>query len=236
MIDFRSATFNAFVSFVFDHPAYEGQDLEVDGDRVVRVIEERPRHWYWDVDWEWNCLPSDPGHVLALLTHLFTHAGALRGRFSPRQISQGFQLLLGSAAPGLFIGPIWSDQLPWGAREKLVRATLPLYDDLFDRDVEIDYLPFMYWDLLLDHRYLDPRNAGPEAQDAARMRVVAADVIRSMILDLNGAWSAPAGLHGAHHVNHPVAFAAVRKWLEDPGNSDEHYREYAQQVLDGVAI
>jgi hypothetical protein len=236
MINLRDASFDSFVSFVFDHPAYEGQDLEVDGNRIVRVIEERPRHWYWDVDWSWYDVPSDPSHVLALLTRLFTHAGELRGRFTPRQIDQGFQLLLGSAAPELFTHPIWNDQIPWDSREQFVRATLPLYDDLFDVELEIEHVPFMYWDMLLGYRFDESPIAFPESRDDTRMRVVAADVIRSLLLERNGPWSGPAGLHGAHHVKHPIAYAAVREWLADANNDDAHYRDYAQRVLVGDAM
>lgn len=110
------------------------------------------------------------------------------------------------------------------------------HDDLFDREVAIEYVPFMYWDLLLDNRYVGQRIARPEDADATRMQVVVANVIRSMILELNGPWSGPGGLHGAHHVNHPIALNAVRTWLADPDNSDKEYREYAQQILDGAAI
>jgi hypothetical protein len=61
-------------------------------------------------------------------------------------------------------------------------------------------------------------------------------VIRALLLESNGPWSGPAALHGAHHVNHPDAFAAVRAWLADPENNDEHYRDYAQRVLVGDAM
>jgi hypothetical protein len=56
------------------------------------------------------------------------------------------------------------------------------------------------------------------------------------MLDLNGPWSAPAGLHGAHHVNHPIALDAVRQWLANPDNGDEDWRKYAESVLRGEAI
>jgi hypothetical protein len=236
MIDLRDATYDDFVTFVFDHPAYEGQDLEVEGNRIIRVIEQRPQEWFWDVDFYWSDVPSDPSHVLALLTQLFTRAGELRGRFTPRQIGQGFKLLLGPAAEELFTYPIWNDQLPWEPRELLIRSTLSLYDGLFDVEVEIEHVPFMYWDMLLGYRYAEEPIAIPESKDDARMQIAAAEVIRSMLLDRNGPWSGPAALHGAHHVNHPIAFDAVRQWLADGANGDEHYREYAQRVLVGDAM
>jgi hypothetical protein len=236
MIDLRNATYDDFVTFVFDHPAYEGQDLEVEGNRIIRVIEERPREWFWDVDWSWSDVPSDPSHVLALLTQLFTHAGELRGRFTPRQIDQGFQLLLGPVAEELFTHPIWNDQLPWEPRERLVRSTLSLYDDLLDVELEVEHVAFMFWDMLLGYRYDEDPVATPESRDDARMQLVAAEVIRSMLLERNGSWSGPAALHGAHHVRHPLAYDAVREWLADPANDDEHYREYAQRVLVGDAM
>jgi len=236
MIDLRNASFDELVSFAFDHPAYEGQDLEVEGHRIIRVIEQRPQEWFWEVDFYWSDVPSDSSHVLALLTQLFTRAGELRGQFTPRQIAQGFQLLLGPVANELFTHPIWNDQLPWEPREQLVRATLSLYDDLFDVEPEIEHVPFMYWDMLLDYRYAEEPIAIPESRDDARMQVVAAEVIRSMLLDRNGPWSGPAALHGAHHVRHPVAYAAVREWLVDRSNGDEHYRQYARRVLSGNAM
>lgn len=236
MIDLRTIDFAAFVTLAFDHPAYEGQEVEVDGHRIVRVIEERPAEWYWDVDWAWDELPNDPLHTLALMTELFERAGELRGRFTPRQIDQGFRLLLGPAAADPFVAPLWDATLPWGPRERFLRSTFALYERLFDVELAIDFVPFMFWDSLFGYRYEDPALAFPPSADDARIQRVAVDVIRALLLDLNGPWSAPAGLHGAHHVHHPDALDAVRAWLADPANDDEFYRKYARRVLVGDAM
>lgn len=233
--DFRTLAFDDFIAFVFDHPAYEGKDVELDGNRLVRILEERPTQWYWDVDWDWSALPSDPLHTLALVTELFEHSDILLGRFTPRQIAQGFQLIVGPAAAELFLYPIWNANLPWAPRERLLRSSIPLYDRLFDVEVSIEYVPFMLWDELLGYRYTQPDLARPASEDDSRIQELVADILHDL-LRLDGPWSAPGALHGAYHLNHPKALRAVEQWLANPDNHDEHWRAYAEQVLRGEAM
>jgi hypothetical protein len=127
-------------------------------------------------------------------------------------------------------------ELPWAPRERLLKAVLPLYERLFDVTLDIEHVPFMFWDSVLSFRYLDPAMAFPRSADDGRIQEAAASVIRDLMLDLNGPWSAPAGLHGARHVNHPIALDAVRQWLANPDNGDEDWRKYAESVLRGEAI
>jgi len=233
--DIRTLDFAGFIALVFDHPAYEGIDVELDGNRVVRILEERPPQWYWDVDWYWSDVPADPLHTLALVTELFERADTLIGRFTPRQIAQGFQLVVGPAAQELFLSPLWDANLPWTPRERLLRSTVPLYERLFDVEVTIEHVPFMLWDDILGYRYRNPQLAHPASADDRRIQDVVADVLRDL-LELDGPWSAPGALHGAHHLNHPRALQAVEHWLAKPGNDDQLWREYAEEVLRGDAM
>lgn len=233
--DFRTLDLAGFVTLIFDHPAYEGKDAEADGNRVIRILEERPPKWYWNVEWNWSDVPTDPLHTLALTAELFEHAEILLGRFTPWQISQGLQLITGPAARELFVYPIWDSALPWHPRERLLRATVPLYERLLDVDVEIEYVPFMLWDDLLEYRYTKRELSRRPSDDDARIQELIADILQDL-LRLDGPWSAPGALHGAHHLNHPRAFRAVEEWLSNPENDDQHWRAYAQRVLQRDAM
>ena len=238
--DLRALDFDAFVTLVFDQPAYEGQDIEQLEDGSVRFLEERPKPWFWDVEWSWDELPADPLHTLALMTELFERAHELRDRFTPRQLAQGFTLLL-SGASDVFIEKIWDARLPWAPREALLRAVVPLYRWLFDVQTDIEHVPFMFWDVVLAYR-LDPGAEGLyDPPDDPRLHATIVDVIREMLLVLDGPWSAPAALHGAHHAHHPDALEAVREWLERapapaPGEEEDHWVQYARRVLVGEAM
>ena len=234
--DLRTLDSSSFETLIFDHPAYEGQDLELDGNRIVRVLEERPTEWYWEVDWSWADVPSDPLHTLALITSLFESPEALPQRYTLRQISQGFGLLLGPAGADPFVCPLWNAALPWEPRERLLHAVVPLYDRLFDVETGIEHVPFMFWDTLLGYRYHNRALAIPRSDDDARVQEVVADVISEQLLELNGPWSAPSGLHGAHHAHHANGYRAVERWLGDPDNDDAHWTKYARQVLRGEVM
>lgn len=235
--DLRALDLDGFVTLVFDHPAYEGQDMEQLEDGSVRFLEERPTAWFWEVEWSWEDLPAAPLHTLALMTELFERAGELPERFTSRQIAQGFALLLNGASR-TFIDTIRDAGLPWEPRERLLRAVVPLYRGLFDVQTDIEHVPFMFWDGVLASRFIAPdqHEHGP---DDARLQATIVDVIREMLLVLDGPWSAPAALHGAHHVGHPAALDAVREWLArapEPGAEENHWVRYARQVLAGEAM
>jgi hypothetical protein len=238
--DLRALDFDAFVALVFDHPAYEGQEVEQHADGSVSFLEQPPPEWYWEVEWSWDELPADPLHTLALMTELFERAHELPGRFGARQIRQGFNLLLHGAA-GAFIDLVWDERLPREPREALLRAVVPLYRWLFDVHTDIEYIPFMFWDVVLGYR-LDPGADELYAPpDDPRLQATIVDVIREMLLVLDGPWSAPAALHGAHHAHHPDALDAVREWLERapppaPGEDEDHWVQYARKVLVGEAM
>ena len=239
--DLRALDFDAFVALVFDHPAYEGEDIEHHADGSVTFVEERPAAWFWEVEWSWDDVPADPLHTLALMTELFERAHELQGRFTSRQLAQGFNLLLNGAAK-VFMELVWRTELPWEPRERLLRAVVPLYRGLFDVVTDIEHVPFMFWDILLAHRFTEPRGVSPSqpraTPDDDRMREVIAGALREQLLVLDGAWSVPAALHGAYHVNHPVALEAVREWLArqpapEDGEEELHWMTYARQVLAG---
>lgn len=235
--DLRALDFDAFVTLAFDHPAYEGNAVEQHADGSVSFLEQPPPEWYWEVEWSWDDLPADPLHTLALMAELLERAHELPGRFTARQITQGFNLLLHGAAR-TFMDLVWDDRLPWAPRERLVRAVVPLYRELFDVHTEIEHVPFMFWDVVINLRY-DP-DGKSDVPDEPRLQATIVSVLREMLLVLDGPWSAPAALHGAHHVGHPGARAAVREWLARAprpadGEDDDHWVRYARQVLAGEA-
>lgn len=232
--DLRALDFDAFVTLVFDHPAYEGQDTEHHADGSVTFLEERPPAWFWEVEWSWDDLPADPLHTLALMTELFERAHELPARFTDRQVAQGFTLLLGGAR--VFVELVWRAELPWAPREGLLRAVVPLYRGLFDVRTDIEHVPFMFWDAVIAFRFDRDRDQSPYGPPDPRLQSTIVDVVREMLLVLDGPWSAPAALHGAHHVRHPDALAAVREWLARAaahGADDHHWVQYARQVLAG---
>lgn len=231
--DLQTPGFADFVTLVFDHPAYMGVDTELDGDRADRVIEQRQPTRYLVVDLSLTDLPTNPLHTLALTTELFEHPEILLGRFTPRQIEQGFMLI--AVTRELFVDPIWDSSLPWRPRERLLRAIVPLYERLFDVELAIENIPFMLWDCLLGYRYTDRAVSGRASDDDEPLQALIAEILQQL-LRLNGPWSVMGALHGAHHLNHPRALGAVKEWLSNPANGDQQSREYAEQVLKGEAI
>ena len=237
--DLRALDFDGFVTLVFDHPAYEGQEVQQHADGSVSFLEQPPPEWYWEVEWSWDDHPADPLHTLALMTALFERAHELPGRFTARQVKQGFNLLLHGAAR-TFIDLVWDERLPWAPRERLLRAVVPLYRGLFDVHTDIEFVPFMFWDVVIAFRF-DPGAESFDPPGDPRLQATIVDVLREMLLVLDGPWSAPAALHGAHHVHHPAALAAVREWLArvpapGPGAEEDHWVKYARDVLAGEAM
>lgn len=231
--DLQTLDFADFVTLVFDHPAYMGIDMELDDHRADRVSEQRQPRRYLSVDWSSTDLPTNPLHTLALTTELFEHPEILLGRFTPRQIEQGFMLIAVTRA--LFVDPIWDSSLPWRPRERLLRATVPLYERLFDVELAIEHIPFMLWDYLLGDRYAERAVDSQASDDDEPFHEVIAEILQQL-LRLNGPWSVMGALHGAHHLNHPRALGAVKEWLSNPANGDQQSREYAKQVSTGEAI
>jgi hypothetical protein len=148
--DLSALDYDAFVALLFDHGVHEGPEIDYDLDDVdgtLRELEARPRAWYWDVDWSWSELPNDPLHTLDLMTTLFERAAELPARFSARQIAEALNLIIGPAGADPFLYPIWNAELPWAPRERLLKAVLPLYERLFDVTLDIEHVPFMFWDM-----------------------------------------------------------------------------------------
>lgn len=212
-IDLRHATFDGFLTAVFDHPAPGNA--------------EGVNPWYWESEADFLV---DPARQVAHLTQLFRSAGALRQRFSTAQLEQGFWVM-GSAASEQFVEQLWNPAVPWSDRAVCVAAMEQLYADCFTVATfeSVDYM----WPDFLAHGYdFGTRDPGVNADDA-RMQQALFDLF-TRLLERPEPICHYAGLHGLGHLRHPGGPRAIAAYLAAHPELTPEQRRYAESAMAGA--
>jgi hypothetical protein len=211
-IDLRDASFDAFLTAVFDHPPpTEGEDLNA---------------WYWNSDPDFLV---DPARQVAHLTRLFREAGALANRFSTAQIEQGFWLI-GSSASEPFIEHLWNAAVPWPERAACVAAMEQLYADCLAVG-EYDSVDYMWTDFLAHGYDFGSRHPAESAEDA-RMQQALFDLFARLLARPEPICQY-AALHGLGHLRHPAGPGAIAAYLAAHPELTPEQRRYAESAMAG---
>jgi hypothetical protein len=214
-IDLYDASFDAFLSAVFDHPApAEGEDAN---------------KWYWDSDAEFVV---DPARQVAHLTRLFQESAALGKRFSRAQLEQGFWLIAGAASE-YFVEHLWNSAVPWQERAACVEAMERLYADCLATGgfETIDYM----WSGLIADPYDYGVRAPAENPEDARMQQALLELFDRLLRHPEPICHY-AALHGLGHLRHPDGPRAIADYLARHPELTPEQRQYAENAMAGDVL
>lgn len=215
-VDHRKASFEEFLTFVFDRPAPPDHDLNA---------------WWFHSSLD---LVVDPRRQVAHLTRFFNDPSLLPPRYSRAQIEQGLWFLF-SAAPEYYVKFLWSPEVPWSEREACVLALPQLYDRLLADgspwDTEIDH---MIPDLLAEWYGFGWRKPATNAEDRRVQDALLRVFEQLLASDARSQWR--AGLHGFGHLAHPEGAAIIKRFLVAHPELDADERDYAQRAMVGAVL
>jgi hypothetical protein len=210
-LDLRTATYEEFETFVFDHyPEDEVDDK-----------------WYWKSDVE---LQMEPRRAIDYLTRVLSGGSTLLEKYTPRQIAEGLNYLIGGTASEL-LDQFWNPEVPWPDRQRCIQAIPKIYTDVLERDPDgVGGCAYMLWDWVA-YGY-QCGNYDPEKDaEAARVQDAMFKALTPMLRSEHRETQVGA-LHGLGHLRHRDSARAIREFLDSDRPVDSDVREYAARVLE----
>jgi hypothetical protein len=207
--DIRNASFEDFVTFLFDHEVVP----------VPRDKNAGPFPWYWSVRVDY-----DPRAVIAYYTRLFTAPRLLLAQFTVDQLEQGFWAIQGPVIDCSVSEVIWERAVPFESRESCVRAMFDLFAQLFDGG-PLESSVGMWWDSLAFDWECGNRSRSNGGEDQLMQDVMFATLAR--ILDLQSESCQAAALHGLGHLHHPETAQLIQGYLGRNTTISADLRDYA---------
>jgi hypothetical protein len=210
-VDLRSATYDEFVGFVFNHSP-EDQASE---------------KWYWK---EKVDIVIEPRAAIRFLTMTCKRSGELVRTFTVRQVTEGIDFLFGAGGSLWFRDELWNPAVPWAERRECIMSIPLLYSEVFEH-YDDGGLAFMLWDAIAYDYYCGNRDPAKSAEDAR--------VQDAMFAALTGMLNSPdagtqaAALHGIGHLSHTHGNRAISEFLSSSRIIEPRVRQYAAQVLEG---
>ena len=211
-LDLHTATYDEFVTFVFDHyPEDEVNDK-----------------WYWKLDVE---VDIEPRRGVAYLTRVLLEGSELLRSYMPRQIAEGINYLMGGSASD-FLELLWDPGVPWPERERCILAIPQLYGDVLEGDPDgVGGCAYMLWDWVAYGYHCGNRDATKNPEDA-RVQDAMFKAITSLLHSHHPETQVGA-IHGLGHLCHRESGRAIREFLASDRPVDSRVRTYAASVLEG---
>lgn len=223
--DLRTICYEGFLEFIFNHPV------------SPQIVGEKPdvdphcdACWYDAIDLD---IDFDPARNCEYFALLFCDSRGLLGRYSLRQLEQGFWWMQTGFNDGSVADVLWTGSLPVGRRVAMISAMYFLYAELFS-EVPMGRAPYMWWENLA--KGIPGKAAGPTWQaDRKRIENVIFKTL-AKLLDLEAEDCRINALHGLNHLPHPGKETLILGYLaRHPGLNDEH-RRYAEGAISGELL
>lgn len=218
--DLREATFDQFVDFLFDRKP--PSDDETFAALHARGEAEKWHPWYWQTE-----VMFDPRQVCEFYTRLFLQPAFLMERFSRAQLELGFWAIHSSPLNCSAYRTIWSQEVPFPAREECVRSMFYLFRDLFSSEPLHDAV-CMWWDSFCYSWHCGNRKRERGGEDLTMQDVMFETL--SQILSLPSEICQGAALHGLSHLHHPKTSVLIEDYLERNPSLGEEWRATALAV------
>lgn len=211
-MDLRSATYDQFVSLVFDH---DPEDEVAD-------------KWYWKNPTD---VQIEPRRAVEYLTNVFLGGQDLLASYTDRQITEGLGYLLGAGASE-FRDQLWNADVPWQERQRCIAAIPKIYADVLERDSDAAAsCAYMLWDWIVYDYSCGNRDPASNNEDA-RVQDAMFEALR-LLLESNHPNTQIGAVHGLGHLSHRDSARTIQKFLASDRPADERVRKYAAQVLEG---
>lgn len=85
-------------------------------------------------NWRTHAFRCEPLHYAESFIRLFNAPEFLLDRYSKDQLEEGFSAMVSPIVEGRLDAAIWSDQLAWEARERLLQSMYRLFASFFARE------------------------------------------------------------------------------------------------------
>jgi len=212
-LDLRTASYDEFVDFVFDHyPEDEVNDK-----------------WYWKSQAE---IKVEPRRALDYLTRVFLNGTNLLQKYTPRQIAEGLEYLIGGGPASEFLDQLWNAEIPWPDRHRSILAIPRIYADVLETDPDgVGGCAYMLWDWVAYGYHCGNHDPTTDAE-AARVQDAMFTALTSMLQSTHPETQVGA-LHGLGHLHHRDGARVMREFLGSDRPTDPSVREYAAKVLEG---
>lgn len=217
--DLTSATGEEFARFWFDH------DIDP---RAVAPRADPAFAWYGGG----VQIAFDPLHHAENFVQLLTTPEMLT-RYTPSQLEEGFWAMWSPLVRGGLPTVIWSKDVPWGARERVIRSMAHVFKGLFATQ-PLETASYMWWDMIAFPMEEPAASDADAFPDAAKVHQVLFEVVRD-ILEIEAEPCQRAALHGLNHLRHPDAPALIRDWLNRHPAVDPKLAKYANECAKFLA-
>jgi hypothetical protein len=207
--DIREASFEDFVTFLFDHEVVP----------VPEDINVGPVPWYWQVE-----VDCEPRRVASYYIRLFTTPGFLLSRFSADQLEQGFWAIQSCNLDCSVSTVIWDRTIPFEIRESCILSMFDLFAQLFAIE-PLETSSNMWWDSLAFDWDCGNRARANGGEDQLLQDVMFTTLAR--ILELPSVPCQVAALHGLGHLRHPGTEQLVQAYLSRSDSIAADLRDYA---------
>ena len=216
-VDLRGSTFDGFVDFLFAR----GVPSEEESFAALAAKGETDKWnpWYWQTE-----AIAEPARLCEFYTRMFLQPGFLAERFSKDQLEQGFWAIQCSPLDCSAYNTIWSQEVPFSAREECVRSMFYLFRDLFFSE-PLQNAVCMWWDSFCYAWHCGNRKRERGGEDMTMQDVMFATL--SEILSLPSEICQGAALHGLSHLHHPETAALVNRYLERNPTLGEEWKATA---------
>jgi hypothetical protein len=213
-IDLRHASYEDFVTFVFDHYPIPQDDVD--------------ELWYWKLE---DDVEFDPRRAIAHITRICEESATLLESFTLPQVAQGINYLLGAGNRDGFLDLLWDPKVPWAERYRCIRAIPQLYTQVFERDEDgAGGLAFMLWDSIAYGYFAGTCSPATDPEDA-RVQEAMFEALSEMLAS-DHAETLAGAIHGLGHLRHRQSNKAIRDLLSSGRDFDPELRMYAAAVLE----
>jgi hypothetical protein len=203
--DITRASFDEFISFLFDHDA--------------PPKDQKRDPWYWHIE-----VTFDSERACQYYQRLFKEPRFLLERFSKAQLEQGFWAIQSGNLSCSVSEMIWDTDLTLSDREECVRCMHNLFADLFAIE-PLDTAAHMWWDSLCYGWHCGNRQRERGGEDLTMQNVLFETL--SGILALESSFCQGAALHGLGHLHHPETNDLIQRYLKRNPSLSEERKQYA---------
>jgi hypothetical protein len=228
--------FEAWVTFVFDHPAPD-PGIPTWGEKSEVIISQP---WYCEHDCDWWNPDRQPEVTVAYLTNVFENARHVLAPFSDAQVKEGLYFLVSPACSDHMF-TLLNPDVAWSERKRCINSVFTLFEHFLALKCSphlshldepganlLNVVCYMWWDLL-------PVAGKPDDSSRKEIDEAFLDVMRRS-LELASDACQESALHGLGHwhLDYPTDVEAIiAQFLEHHSALRSELKTYALAAQKG---
>lgn len=203
--DLTNSSFDDFVKFLFD--------------RDISLESEGRDYWYWHIEVEFDAPKIGESYI-----QLFSHPEFLLGRFTKRQLEEGFWAIQRPVLGCSVYRIIENSDLPLSVREECIRSMADLFRRLFASE-PFDTSVQMWWDSLFYDWHCGIRKPEGGGEDLELQDMFFQTLAKVLAID---SWICQSSaLHGLGHLHHPQTKELIERFIDEHPSLTPEQKAYA---------